>query len=220
MLECPPSRYAPQLDDAALCKGVRDRMLVGLVLFTLVRSGEALAGDQASITNAAGDPQLANSRQSAAFTPAVTAAPRIIGAPGVTDIRAFSVTDFTPRKRTLFDRDPADFSFADAPMLRGTSVWERMSDYKSNDGVRLLTLWETRGSTVSLQASSRGDPSLQWSSRSMNHGGSTRGLLDRLFSVSLGGTGTGARSVVRPASVPAAAKPAAASVAAGQQQIN
>ena len=72
-------------------------------------------------------------------------------------------------------------------MLRGTTVWQRLSDYRSRDRVRVVTLWETGGSSVSLQAGKKGDPSLQWTSRLMNRGGATRGLLDQLFATSLGG---------------------------------
>jgi hypothetical protein len=219
MTEFRPSKQAPLLDDAAVYKGIRDGMLVGLVLFTLVRSGEALAGDQAALDTAAVDPDSGNSRQSAA--PAAPAAPArdVFTAPPATDIQSFSATEFRPRKRTLFDKDPTDFSLSNTPMLHGTSVWERLAEYKSNDGVRLLTVWESKGSTVSLQASNHGGPSLQWSSRSMNHGAPKRGLLDRFFSVSLGGNGMGTnvRSPARPAIAPAAAKPAAAPAVSGQQ---
>ena len=79
----------------------------------------------------------------------------------------------------------------DAPMLRGTTVWQRLSDYRSRDRVRVVTLWETGGSSVSLQAGKKGDPSLQWTSRLMNRGGATRGLLDQLFATSLGGVARG-----------------------------
>ncbi|HEY4444528.1 MAG TPA: hypothetical protein VGN30_09625, partial [Steroidobacteraceae bacterium] len=51
MSESRPSNDAAQLDLAACSHGIRDKMLVGLVLFTLVRSGEALAGDQMSIAD-------------------------------------------------------------------------------------------------------------------------------------------------------------------------
>jgi hypothetical protein len=65
-------------------------------------------------------------------------------------------------------------------MLHGTTMWDRLSDYRSHGRVRLLTLWEAGDNSVSLQAGKRGEPSLQWTSRSMNHGGATRGLFDRL----------------------------------------
>src|SRR5260370_42117606 len=76
-------------------------------------------------------------------------------------------------------------------MLRGTTVWQRLSDYRSRDRVRVVTLWETGGGSVSLQAGREGDPSLQWTSRLMSRGGATGGLLDQMFSTSLGGAARG-----------------------------
>jgi hypothetical protein len=72
-----------------------------------------------------------------------------------------------------------------------------MSDYRSRNRVRLLTLWESTGGSVSLQAGTHGDPSLQWTSHWMNRGGSTRGVLDHLFSVSVSGAGEKLRSLSR-----------------------
>jgi hypothetical protein len=212
MSEFRPSNHVPLLDLAAGCNGIRERMLVGLVLFTLVRTGEALAGDQASITNATLDPDVGNLRQSSPPARALITAPEFFAAPTAADSQIFSTTDFRPRRRMVFDRDPTANSFGDAPMLRGTTVWQRMSEYKSHDRVRLLTLWESSVSTVSLQAGKRGDPSLQWTSRSMNRGGSTRGLLDRLFAVSLAGAGNRLRHADRPTGAAAAAPPIQVSV--------
>jgi hypothetical protein len=189
MSEFRPSNDAPLLDLAPCCNSIRDKLLMGFVLFTLVRSGEALAGDPASIANAALDPDVRNLRQSSPPAPALITAPEFFATPATADRRVFSATDFSPRKHTVLDSDPVTNSFGDTPMLRGTTVWQRMSEYKSHDRVRLITLWESSASTVSLQAGKRGDPSLQWTSRAMNRGGSTRGLLDRLFAVSLAGAG-------------------------------
>ena len=136
-------------------------------------------------------------RQSSTPARPLISAPDFFAAPAAADGQVFSTTEFRPRKPTVFDRDPTVSSFGDAPMLRGTTVWQRMSEYKSRDRVRLLTLWESNASTVSLQAGRKGDPSLQWTSRSMNIGGSTRGLLDRLFSVSLAGAGNRLRRTDR-----------------------
>jgi hypothetical protein len=210
MSEFRPSNSAPLLDLAARCNSIRDKMLVGLVLFTLVRTGEALAGDKVSIANATLDPDFGNLRQPPPARAFVTA-PEFFKAPTAADSQLFSATDFRPRKPTVFDRDPTVNAFGDAPMLRGTTVWQRMSEYRSHDRVRLLTLWESSESTVSLQAGKRGDPSLQWTSRSMNRGGSTRGLLDRLFAVSLAGAGNRLRHADRPTGA-AAATPSQASV--------
>ncbi len=217
MSEFHPSSNVPLLDLAARCNSIRDKMLVGLVLFTLVRTGEALAGDQASVANATLAPDLGNLRQSSPPARSLITAPEFFAAPTTADSQTFSATDFRPRKPTVFDRDPMVNSFGDAPMLRGTTVWQRMSEYKSHDRVRLLTLWESSGSTVSLQAGKRGDPSLQWTSRSMNRGGSTRGLLDRLFSVSLLGAGNSLRNPSRSTSAPATAKPVSTPVVAGSK---
>jgi hypothetical protein len=214
MTEFRPSNDVPLLDPAVRGNSIRDKMLVGLVLF-MVRTGEALAGEQASITYSTLDPDVGNSRQSSPPVRALITAPEFFAAPVTADNQIFSTTDFRPRKPTIFDRDPAVNSFGDAPMLRGTTVWQRMSEYKSHDRVRLLTLWESSESTVSVQAGRRGDPSLQWTSRSMNRGGSTRGLLDRLFAVSLAGAGNRLRHANRAAGAAAPSPAATVPVVAG-----
>jgi hypothetical protein len=215
MSDIRPNNDAPPREDAARCNTIRDRVLVGLVLITLVRTSEALAGDQASMTRAALDPDRSNFRQ---WSPAAAALapPGAFAVPTDAGPKVFSATEFRPRKHTVFDSDPAVNAFGDAPMLRGTTVWQRMSEYKSHDGVRLLTLWESSGSTLSLQAGKRGDPSLQWTSRSMNGGGSTRGLLDRLFSVSIASASRGLQKESRPTSAPPVmSKPVSSPVVAG-----
>jgi len=197
MPEFRPSADTPQRNCAARCHGIRDRILVGLVLYSLVRAGEALAGDQAVATRTSLDPDLGELRQSPPLADSSLNTPADFAAPRELARQDFSSTDFRPRKTTLFDRDPVAATFDDPPMLRGTTVWQRMADYKSHDRVRLLTLWESRGSTLSLQAGKKGDPSLQWTSRLMNRGGSTRGLLDQWFSVSLANAGNRLRNVSR-----------------------
>jgi hypothetical protein len=81
-------------------------------------------------------------------------------------------------------------------MLRSTSVWQQLGDYKSQDRVRLLTLWQTRGSSLSLQAGKRGAPSLQWSTPSVRRGGTSQGLFDRLLAVPARAAGNTLRSSV------------------------
>jgi hypothetical protein len=206
MTEFRPISDTPRKDSAVRCHGVRDRILVGLVLYTLVRTSEALAGDQAAVTRVPLDPALGDQRQSPPLTTSSIRPLEDLAAPIDTGKPTFSSTDFRPRKTTLFDRDPSVAAYDDIPMLRGTTVWQRMAEYKSHDRVRLLTLWESRGSTVSLQAGKKGDPSLQWTSRLMNRGGSTRGLLDRWFSVSLANAGNTLRGVSRSMSAPAPSK--------------
>jgi hypothetical protein len=216
MSEFRPSNDVPHLDAAARCNSLRDRMLIGLMLFTLVRTGEALAGDEASIANATLDPGLGSFRQSLPPAPALAAPSESFSAPTDMDKRTFSATEFRPRKPTVFDSDPTVSAFGDAPLLRNTTVWQRLSEYRSHDRVRLLTLWESNSSTISLQTGRRGDPSLQWTSRLMTRGGSTQGVLDRLFSTSLARAGMGLHSLSRSANAPVSpTKPAMVPETAG-----
>jgi hypothetical protein len=107
---------------------------------------------------------------------------------GVAAAREFSATDFSARRRSAPDSTSASATeIAETPTLSTTTVWQRLADYRSQNRVRLVTLWESSGSTLSIQAGKRGSPSLQWTSRSMNRGGATRGLLDRVIAASLGG---------------------------------
>jgi hypothetical protein len=217
MPEIHPPNAAPLLDDTAHCGGVRERILLGLVLFTLVRTGEALAGDRASIPNATLNPGLGDLRQSSFSAFESMAAPGNFAAPPALTFQAFSTTEFRPRHHAAFDSDTAVTVFGDAPILRSTTVWQRMAEYKSQNRVRVLTLWESSGSTVSIQAGRRGDPSLQWTSRLMNRGGSTQGLLDRLFSVSFANRGF--HNAARPANaLPAPASQSAGTPAVAQQR--
>jgi hypothetical protein len=214
MSEFRQSVVAPLLKCASLCNRIRRGILPGLVLFGLVHAGLALADDQPSIAKATVDP-VDYFHPSSAPAVAAIATPGVFGAPTLDGKQVFSTTDFRPRKRTVFDGDPAVNLVSDGPLLRTTTVWQRMSEYKSHDRLQVLTLWESSGSTVSLQAGKRGDPSLQWTSRVMNHGGSTQGLLDRLFSVSLAGATTGLRNAARSTSTPATPKPTATQVITG-----
>src|SRR5271154_2887319 len=136
---------------AARCSGARDRILLSMVLYAVVRTSQALAGDQAANHDAKAPPDARGERQplpSALFSTDRSFA----------DIDAFSATEFRPRNRSLAAaQSAAGARFgSDAPMLQDTTVWQQMmTDYKSQDRLRVLTLFETRGSTVSLQASKR-----------------------------------------------------------------
>jgi hypothetical protein len=196
MVEFRPNSHSPPLAHAARGCGIRDRVLLGLALLTLVHCGDALAGDQTSVINPAQDPDPVKLRRSPPPAVPTLDMAQLFTVPAATDNPGFSATEFRPRKHTVLDTDLAN-PFADVPMLRGTTVWQRMSEYKSHDRVRLVTLWESSDSTVSLQAGKHGDPSLQWTSRLMNRGGSTQGLLDRFISASLASAGNSLRNVAR-----------------------
>jgi hypothetical protein len=102
------------------------------------------------------------------------------------EARAFSPTEFRARKPGLLEAAAAtDQAFVmDAPMLRDTSIARGVSEAKTQDRVRLLTLWQTRASSLSLQAGKRGAPSLQWSTPWMHRDAASRGLFDRWLAVS------------------------------------
>lgn len=218
MPETHPSRDASPLDDAARCSRVQERILAVLMLYALAGCSEALAANPALLIHATQIADLAISHRSSLLIIAAPPAAAAFSTPAVPDRKVYSATDFSPRKHTVFDDDPSVNAMSDAPVLHTTTIWQRMAQYKSHDRVRLLTLWESSGSIISLQAGKRGEPSLQWSSRRMNRGGATRGLLDHLFSVSLADAGHRLREVARTAPAPQAApKPAGVAGSAGRE---
>jgi hypothetical protein len=164
-------------------KGMRECLLMGLVLHGLV-PGDASASDSPQI--------LAARRIADAQTPAraqIAApsypAPFAFAAPHA-EVQAYSPTEFRARKPGLLETaSAADQAFViDAPMLRDSSLARGLSEAKSQDRVRLLTLWQTRASSLSLQAGKRGAPSLQWSTPWMHRNAASPGLFDRWLSVS------------------------------------
>ena len=174
--------------------GVCDRMLVGIAILTIVRTSEVLAGEQVPPTVSAAKPDFNVAREftptSAFMLPLPSSYPAVPSSYQAVDLpvfKSFSAAEFRPRGHSILEKDSRLADAEDAPMLRGTTVWQRLSDYRSRDRVRVVTLWESAGSSVSLQAGKRGDPSLQWTSRLMNRGGATRGLLDQVLANSLGG---------------------------------
>jgi hypothetical protein len=167
---------------AARCGGTREALAVAVLLYSLTRSAEALAGDP---SNAIKDiqPIVGGTPLSLAFVPSKSA-----------DEPQFSADEFRVRKPSMPDAPAESDSMYQTPALPSTSAWQRWGDYRSQGRVQLLTLWESNRSTVSLQTGRHGGPSLQWSSRLMGRGGATRGLLDRFVSSSLSAAGLGAKA--------------------------
>jgi hypothetical protein len=180
-------------------KGLCECLVVALLLYSLVPD-KASAGDQ---------PQSPDVRRN---TDAQKTALAQIGAPSFPAPFAysapraqrdvFSLTEFRPRKQGLLEAAGArsEAAVIDAPMPRDTSIAGELSEAKTQDRVRLLTLWQSRASSLSLQAGKRGAPSLQWSTPWMHRDAATRGLFDRLLLVaprSFGSTvrGGGAHAV-------------------------
>jgi len=178
-------------------------MLVGLAILTIVRTSPALAGEQVPPTVNQAKPDFNAARQFApapAFLPPLTSSyqfcpagfpvcPSSFRAVDLPEIKSFSAAEFRPRGRSILEKDSPFGDAEDAPMLRGTTVWQRLKDYRSRDSRPCGDAVETGGGSVSLQAGRKGDPSLQWTSRLMNRGGATRGLLDHVFGDLLGRSG-------------------------------
>jgi hypothetical protein len=191
---CPPTDPRKV---AATRDGARRRLFLGLAAFTIIKAGEALAAEAVhpALTPGRNDPRPPMPVSAAPFAPfapqfslwtALSPVPREYSLPPVAESRSFSNTDFRPRGHSIFDTDPsiAGAGVSDNLMVDRT-VWQTLQEYRNRDGVRVLTLWESRASAVSIQTNRRGDPSLQWTSRLMNRGGATRGLLDRWMPASV-----------------------------------
>jgi hypothetical protein len=163
--------------------GIRDGILLALVLYTLVRASEALAGDLPSVAGTAPKPHTNDLTQHPSSTTAAAATtqapPPNFAAPASFEFESFSPTEFRPRVHdSVLAGATHGSSLGFDSLFESNSVWEQMAQSRSADRVRLLTLWQTRGSSLSLQAK-RGGPSLQWSSPWMMRDNGSRGLLDR-----------------------------------------
>jgi hypothetical protein len=177
------------------------------MLLTLVRSTEVLAGEQTQLAGGAAKPDFHGSRQHTPVSAAMLPIPATYRAMALPEVKSFPTREFRPRGHSLLEKDIQVEAVDAAPLMNNTTVWQRLSEYRSRDRVRLVTLWETGGSSVSLQAGRKGDPSLQWTSRLMSRGGS-RGVFDELLTRSLGGFGRGLHFAPHAASTEPAGKPA------------
>jgi hypothetical protein len=177
------------------CNIIRENALLTLMLCSVVRATQALAGDQPSNVDSALKRDFQN--QTAVQPAAVPMFSVLFVSVKPLANDAFSATEFRPRRHGVMGLDSprSEASIIDAPMLKNASVWQQMGDFKSQDRVRLLTLWQTRGSSLSLQAGKRGAPSLQWSTPWVHREGTTsRGVFDRLLAVPVRAAGNNLRS--------------------------
>jgi hypothetical protein len=143
---------------------------MALAISSWICGGVALAKDQPVGADSALKP--------AAESSALFALPAPVDEP-----RAFSATEFRPRRHGLIGADSASHEPAiiDVPMLKDASLGRQLAEFKSQDRVRLLTLWRSSASSLTLQAGKHGMPSLQWSTPWMHRDAVQRGLFDRFF---------------------------------------
>jgi len=162
--------------------GLCECLLVALALYSLAPR-DALAGDQPQSTDARRSWDAQTTARAQIATPSFPAR-FAFSAPGA-ETQVFSPTEFRPRKRGLETAAAgSDVSVIDTPMLRDTSIAGELSEARTQDRVRLLTLWQSRASSLSLQTGKHGAPSLQWSTPWMHRDAASRGLFDRLLAVS------------------------------------
>jgi hypothetical protein len=175
---------------AARCNNIRSSPLLTLMICGVVRAGQAIAGDQTPISDHEFELGLGLRYEADRSLHAGAAPASLFSAPFVSlnsssEPQEFSATEFRPRKQGV--RDPESSAgrnfLLDAPITKSNSVWQHMSDFRSQGRVRLLTLFQTRGSSLSLQAGKHGAPSLQWSTPWVRREGASRGLFDHLLPV-------------------------------------
>jgi hypothetical protein len=203
---------------AAIRDGGPGRCLLGVVVFTLIGAGRLLAADQSVDATLMPDrndhltrepfaaPFAAEAFGGAAggrlgLPPSLLPAPQDYSLPAA-EPRSFSSKDFRPRGRSVLGSDPV-VAGTSPDLMADRTVWQRLQEYRNRDKVRVITLWESGASAISIQTNRKGDPSLQWTSRLMNRGGATRGLLDRWMPASV------FRNLSRPSASPSN-KPSAA----------
>jgi hypothetical protein len=160
--------------------GLCETLLVALALYSLV-PGDASAGESQQSPDARRNADAQKPARAQIAAPSFPA-PFAFSAPGA-EGQVFSPTEFRPRKPGLLEAAAAgsEASVTDAPMLRDTSIVRELSEAKTQDRVRLLTLWQSRASSLYLQAGKRGAPTLQWSTPWMQRETDSRGLFDRLL---------------------------------------
>jgi hypothetical protein len=186
--------------------GLCECLLVALALYSLAPR-DASAGDQTQSTDARRGSDVQDVQMPARAQIATPSYPaRFAFSAPRAEAQVFSPTEFRPRKQSLETAAAgSEVSVIDAPMLRDTSIAGELSEAKTQDRVRLLTLWQSRASSLSLQTGKHGAPSLQWSTPWMHRDAASRGLFDRLLAVSPRSFGSTVRGG---ASRPAAATPA------------
>lgn len=171
---------------------LRESMLMALAIYGVARGGSAFAADAAAKFELPRTqfavPQLAQ--------PLPLLSPSFTAIPSLAEPEAFSVSEFRPRKRGFleFNANRSETRLTDMPRLQDNSVARQMTEFKSQDRLRLLTLWQSHASSLSIQAGKRGTPSLQWSTPLIRRDSSPRGLFDHLLSVSPRGALGGVRN--------------------------
>jgi len=182
--------------------------MLTLVLCALAHGSKTLAADAAMPAIAPGQAFASPLASKSALDLKPVAPHKLLDSPSFSarlEQDDFSATEFRPRRHNLATPLRSDYGSGD-PMFRTTTVWQRLNEFRAQDRVRLLTLWEMGGSNVSLQAGKKGDPSLQWTSSWTSQNRASHGLLDRVLAASVSGMLNRANASRYPASAVSATK--------------
>lgn len=195
----PPSRQSIRT------LGPYESAIISLMLWSFLHAGEALAGDATTALATALKPDFelggTQTRLSSWPLPLTSFDSRL----PTLDTKAFS-SEFRPRGPSILANDSKD---TPADGSQHGSVWQRLGEFRTQNRLRLLTLWQNGGHSLSLQAGRRGDPTLQWTSRLNHRNVENGGLFDELFSSSSGGAiGRGLRLLPHSTLLDSPAKPA------------
>jgi hypothetical protein len=180
------------------------RALFGVALLTFILACDALAGDAAELGPKTRVDDLTATHSTKSFVGPLFAPPLYL--PGTdalsipAEIKSYSAKDFRPRGRSVLETDPRGPAVDNLQF--DATIWQRLNEYRNRDKVRVLTLWESGASSVSLQAGHKGGPSLQFTTHLTSRGGETHGLLDRLFPISVLRDGIARTLEPRPTSSP------------------
>jgi hypothetical protein len=178
----------------ALRAAMDNRLLTGLAVLALIRAGAACAEDPSAQAQPQQDaaprthfnvPALPEFTQHYTLSDPKLSASSDYRVAEVAETKSYSATEFRPHGRSIFDADPR-LNPPVSTITTDKNFLRRIDDYRSHDRVRVLTLWDTGASAVSIQAQ-KGGPSLQWTSHLFNHGGAKEGLLDQLIPVTVFG---------------------------------
>jgi hypothetical protein len=169
---------------------LRESMLMALAIYGVARCDDVIAAD------AAVKFELPRSQFSVPLVAHPLLAPSFTAMPALAEPDIFSASEFRPRKRGFleFNANRNESRLTDMPRLQDNSMARQLPEFKSQDRLRLLTLWQSHASSLSIQAGKKGSPSLQWSTPLIHRDSSPRGLFDHLLSVSPQGAFGGGRN--------------------------
>jgi hypothetical protein len=187
---------APNVFPGVRYKGAQEALMLAVLVYGFALSSATRAAEPAAAVAKNMQPLVGGIPIPVAFLPDH-------GAVG-------SAPDLNPRRRSSDAIDAGAYETAPSRQslpLEVNSPWQHFADYRAQGRIQVLTLWASPRNMISVQAGKHGVPTLQWSSRVMNRGGATRGVLDRLVASSLGAAGATSKMAHGPSGAPAS-KPA------------